>query len=162
MTRVRSFHRCLHNATAWITLLVVFALSSLFGGTIGCVPDNGTLSTLSNGDESTDATDDGSVDTNPEITDDEVNVADLTTAEVEVSSDFSGSDTGDSGDTGDSALPADMGFDVDADAIGATLTLTSTPARGTVAELVMPLIEAAGMDEDDRDAQAVAGRAGRR
>ncbi len=33
-------------------------------------------------------------------------------------------DTGDSGDTGDSALPADMGFDVDADAIGATLTLT--------------------------------------
>ncbi len=99
MTRVRSFHRCLHNATAWITLLVVFALSSLFGGTIGCVPDNGTLSTLSNGDESTDATDDGSVDTNNEITDDEVNVADLTTAEVEVSSDFSGSDTGDSGDT---------------------------------------------------------------
>ncbi len=33
-------------------------------------------------------------------------------------------DTGDTTDTGDSAAPADMGFDVDADAVGATLTLT--------------------------------------
>ena len=45
---------------------------------------------------------------------------------------------------------------------GATLTLTAEPGRGTVAELVMPLAEAAGIGEDDHDAQAVAGRAGRR
>ena len=45
---------------------------------------------------------------------------------------------------------------------GATLTLEAEPGRGTVAELVMPLVEAAGMNEDDRDAQAAAGRAGRR
>ena len=45
---------------------------------------------------------------------------------------------------------------------GATLTLTAEPGRGTVAELVMPLAEAPGIGEDDHDAQAVAGRAGRR
>jgi two-component system LytT family sensor kinase len=45
---------------------------------------------------------------------------------------------------------------------GATLTLSAEPGRGTVAELVMPLSEAAGMSEDDHDAHAVAGRAGRR
>ena len=45
---------------------------------------------------------------------------------------------------------------------GATLTLTAEPGRGTVAELVMPLAEAGGIGEDDHDAQAVAGRAGRR
>jgi len=45
---------------------------------------------------------------------------------------------------------------------GGTLTLTAEPGRGTVAELVMPLAEAAGIGEDDHDAQAVAGRAGRR
>ena len=45
---------------------------------------------------------------------------------------------------------------------GATLTLTAEPSRGTVAALVMPLAEAAGIGEDDHDAQAVAGRAGRR
>lgn len=44
----------------------------------------------------------------------------------------------------------------------ATLTLGSEPGRGTIAELVMPLTEAAGIDEDDHDAHAVAGRAGRR
>ncbi|MGE3491319.1 MAG: histidine kinase [Vicinamibacterales bacterium] len=44
----------------------------------------------------------------------------------------------------------------------ATLSLTAQPGRGTVAELVMPIDEASGMNEDDRDAQAVAGRAGRR
>jgi len=45
---------------------------------------------------------------------------------------------------------------------GTSLTLTSEPGLGTIAELVMPLVEAAGMNEDDHDAQAVAGRAGRR
>jgi two-component system LytT family sensor kinase len=45
---------------------------------------------------------------------------------------------------------------------GASLTLTAEPGRGTVAELVLPLAEAAGIDKDDLDAQAVAGRAGRR
>ena len=45
---------------------------------------------------------------------------------------------------------------------GATLTLAAAPGRGTVAELVIPLVEAAGMSEDDHDAQAVAGRTGRR
>ncbi len=44
---------------------------------------------------------------------------------------------------------------------GATLTLAADTG-GTVAELVMPLVEAAGMNEDDHDAQAVAGRSGRR
>ncbi len=44
----------------------------------------------------------------------------------------------------------------------ATLTLTGEPGLGTVAELVMPIVEAAGMNEDDHDAHAVAGRAGRR
>ena len=44
----------------------------------------------------------------------------------------------------------------------ATLTLTAEPGRGTVAELVVPLAAAAELDKDDRDAQAVAGRAGRR
>ena len=45
---------------------------------------------------------------------------------------------------------------------GATLSLAAEPGRGTVAQLVMPLVEAAGMNEDDHDAQAVAGRTGRR
>jgi len=45
---------------------------------------------------------------------------------------------------------------------GASLTLAAEPGRGTVAQLVMPLTEAAGMNEDDRDAHVVAGRAGRR
>ena len=45
---------------------------------------------------------------------------------------------------------------------GATLTLTAESGRGTVAELVMPLVEAGGIGEDDHDAQAVAGRTGRR
>lgn len=44
----------------------------------------------------------------------------------------------------------------------AALTLATDAGRGTVAELVMPLTEAAGIDEDDHDAHAVAGRAGRR
>ncbi len=44
----------------------------------------------------------------------------------------------------------------------ATLTLTAEPGRGTVAELVVPLAAAAELDKDDRDAQAVAGRTGRR
>jgi hypothetical protein len=44
----------------------------------------------------------------------------------------------------------------------ASLTLAAEPGRGTVAQLVMPLAEAAGMNEDDHNAQAVAGRAGRR
>ncbi len=44
----------------------------------------------------------------------------------------------------------------------ATLTLAAEPGRGTVAELVMPLAEAAGMSEDDHHAHAVAGRTGRR
>jgi hypothetical protein len=44
----------------------------------------------------------------------------------------------------------------------ATLTLAAEPGRGTIAELVMPLTEAAGIiDEDDHDAHAVAGRTGR-
>ena len=45
---------------------------------------------------------------------------------------------------------------------GASLTLTAELARGTVAELVLPLAQAAGIDKDDLDAQAVAGRTGRR
>ncbi len=45
---------------------------------------------------------------------------------------------------------------------GATLTLAAEPGQGTVAELVMPLVETAGMNEDGHDAHAVAGRAGRR
>jgi len=44
----------------------------------------------------------------------------------------------------------------------ASLTLADEPGRGTVAMLVMPLVETAEMNEDDHDAQAVAGRAGRR
>jgi len=44
----------------------------------------------------------------------------------------------------------------------ATLTLAAEPGRGTIAELIVPLVEAAGLDKDDHDAQAVAGRAGRR
>lgn len=44
----------------------------------------------------------------------------------------------------------------------ATLTLGSEPGRGTVAELVVPLAAAAELEKDDLDAQAVAGRAGRR
>ena len=44
----------------------------------------------------------------------------------------------------------------------ATLTLATAPGRGTVAELVVPLAAAAELEKDDRDAQAVAGRAGRR
>ena len=44
----------------------------------------------------------------------------------------------------------------------ASLTLTTEPGRGTVAELVVPLAEMAEIDKDDRDAHAAAGRAGRR
>ena len=44
----------------------------------------------------------------------------------------------------------------------ATLTLAAEPGRGTIAELIVPLVEAAGLDKDDHDAQAVAGRTGRR
>jgi hypothetical protein len=44
----------------------------------------------------------------------------------------------------------------------ATLTLSTEPGLGTVAELVLPLADAAGMHEDNRDADAAAGRAGRR
>jgi len=45
---------------------------------------------------------------------------------------------------------------------GATLTLAAEPGRGTIAELVVPLVEVTGMDKDDHDAHAVAGRTGRR
>jgi two-component system LytT family sensor kinase len=45
---------------------------------------------------------------------------------------------------------------------GASLTLAAEPGRGTIAELVVPLTEVAGMDKDDHDAHAVAGRTGRR
>lgn len=44
----------------------------------------------------------------------------------------------------------------------ALLTLAAEPGRGTIAELILPIVEAAEQDKDDRDAQAVAGRAGRR
>ncbi|MDP2055119.1 MAG: hypothetical protein Q8L75_15900, partial [Acidobacteriota bacterium] len=44
----------------------------------------------------------------------------------------------------------------------ATLTLAAEAGRGTVAELVVPLATAAELEKDDRDAQAVAGRTGRR
>jgi two-component system LytT family sensor kinase len=44
----------------------------------------------------------------------------------------------------------------------ATLTLATEPGRGTIAELVIPLAEAARMDKDGHDAHAVAGRTGRR
>lgn len=45
---------------------------------------------------------------------------------------------------------------------GASLTLTAEPGRGTVAELVLPLADVAGIDKDDLDAQVVTGRTGRR
>jgi len=45
---------------------------------------------------------------------------------------------------------------------GASLTLAAEPGRGTIAELVVPLSEVAGIDKDDHDAHAVAGRTGRR
>lgn len=44
----------------------------------------------------------------------------------------------------------------------ATLTLSTAPGRGTIAELVIPLADVARMDKDDHDAHAVAGRIGRR
>ena len=44
----------------------------------------------------------------------------------------------------------------------ATLTLRTEPARGTVAELVIPLVETTAAHEDDSNAQAAAGGAGRR
>jgi two-component system LytT family sensor kinase len=44
----------------------------------------------------------------------------------------------------------------------ATLTLAAEPGRGTIAELIVPIVEAAELDKDDHDAQAVAGRTGRR
>lgn len=44
----------------------------------------------------------------------------------------------------------------------AALTLATEPGRGTIAELIVPLAEATGLNKDDHDAQAVAGRAGRR
>jgi len=45
---------------------------------------------------------------------------------------------------------------------GASLTLAAEPGRGTIAELVVPLAELAGIDKDDHDAHAVEGRIGRR
>jgi two-component system LytT family sensor kinase len=44
----------------------------------------------------------------------------------------------------------------------ATLTLAAEPGRGTIAELIVPLVEAAELNKDDHDAQTAAGRAGRR
>lgn len=46
--------------------------------------------------------------------------------------------------------------------VSATLALATEPGRGTVAELVVPLAATAELEKDDRDAQAVAGRTGRR